>query len=79
MLLTANEAYKKTKDNIKECVTEELSKLEKLINEAVANGKFSISNDGYLQAETTDRLGELGYKVSTGNQYNEPYYVISWK
>ena len=78
-MLTASEANKKTKEIIKECLTEELSKLEEQINKAIENGKFSISNDGYLQSETTERLKELGYKVETGSQYNESYYIISWK
>ena len=40
---------------------------------------FSISDDGYLQPETTQRLEELGYNVQTGSQYNEQYWSISWK
>lgn len=49
------------------------------INNAIAEGKDSISNDGYLQHETRLRLEELGYKVQPGSQYNESYYSISWK
>lgn len=78
-MLSASEANQKTRNNIKKCLTKELSELEKQIDEAISNGKFSISNDGYLQSETKDRLEELGYKVSTGSQYNESYYSISWK
>ena len=78
-MLSACEANKKTLNNIKKCVTEELSKINEQINQAISNGKFSISNDGYLQPETTQRLQELGYKITTGNQYNESYYCISWK
>lgn len=77
-MLSACEANKKTLNNIRECTTEELSKLEKQINQAISNGKFSISNDGCLQPETTLRLQDLGYKITTGNQYNEQYYCISW-
>ena len=78
-MLSASEANQKTRNNIKKCLTKELSELEKQIDEAISNGEFSISNNGYLQSETKDRLEELGYKVSTGNQYNELYYSISWK
>lgn len=35
--------------------------------------------DGSLKPETRKKLEELGYKVETGTQYNEPYYSISWK
>ena len=78
-MLSASEANQKTRNNIKKCLTKELSELEKQIDEAISNGKFSISNDGYLQSETKERLEELGYKVSTRSQYNESYYSISWK
>lgn len=40
---------------------------------------FLISEDGSLKPETRKKLEELGYKVETGTQYNEPYYSISWK
>lgn len=77
-LLSAGEAHKKIVDNIKDCSTKELAEISKRISDAIANGKFSISDDGYLQYETTQRLKELGYKVQTGNQYNEQYWSISW-
>ena len=78
-LLSAGEAHKKTVDNIKDCSTKELAEISKRISDAIANGKFSISGDGYLQDETTQRLEELGYKVQTGNQCNEQYWSVSWK
>ena len=78
-LLSASESHKKTVDNIKNCSTKELAKISKKISEAITNGRFSISDDGCLQYETIQRLEELGYKVQTGNQYNEQYWSISWK
>ena len=78
-LLSASESHKKTVDNIKNCSTKELAEISKRISDAIANGKFSISDDGCLQYETTQRLEELGYKVQTGSQYNEQYWSISWK
>lgn len=78
-LLSASESHKKTVDNIKNCSTKELAEISKRISDAIANGKFSISDDGCLQYETIQRLEELGYKVQTGNQYNEQYWSISWK
>ena len=77
-MLSAKDAHTKTTNNITECITEELLKLEKQINDAINRGKFSISNNGFLQAETKKRLEELGYKVTVGYQHNETYYDISW-
>lgn len=74
----ADEANAKTLNSIKERAVAELSKLEEQINKAIADGKFSISNDGCLRWETKQKLEELGYKVKTGNQYNQLYYIISW-
>lgn len=79
VLLAATEARNKTQENIHNCVTTELHKLSEQIDNAIAEGKYSISNDGYLQSETQQRLEELGYKIQTGSQYNESYYSISWK
>ena len=78
-LLSASEAHKKTVNNIKNCSTKELTEISKRIRDAIADGKFSISGDGCLQYETTQRLEELNYKVQTGIQYNEQYWNISWK
>lgn len=78
-LLSASEAHKNTIDNIKNCSTKELAEISKRIRNAIADGKFSISGDGCLQYETTQRLEELSYKVQTGIQYNEQYWSISWK
>ena len=52
-LLSASESHKKTVDNIKNCSTKELAEISKRISDAIANGKFSISDDGCLQYETT--------------------------
>ena len=76
---SASEANKRTNHVIDSCTTQQLAELSKLIRDAVADGKFSISEDGCLKPETRKKLEELGYKVETGNQYNESYYSISWK
>ena len=78
-LLSASEAHKNTVNNIKNCSTKELKEISKRIRDAITGGKFSISGDGCLQYETTQRLEELNYKVQTGIQYNEQYWSISWK
>lgn len=76
---SALEANKMTNNAIDSCTTQQLAELSKLIRDAIADGKFSISEDGCLKPETRKKLEELGYKIETGNQYNEPYYSISWK
>lgn len=78
-LLSAIDAYHKTKDNLKICYTKELIEISKKISDAVVDGKFEISSDGHLQPETKQRLAELGYKISIGSQYNEAHWTISWK
>ena len=77
-MLLAKDANKKTLNNISKCVTEELIILENQINDAIKLGKFYISCTGFLQVETKKRLEDLGYNVSVGSQYNEPYYIINW-
>lgn len=76
---SASEANKMTNNAIDSCTTQQLAELSKLIRDAIADGKFSISEDGCLKPETRKKLEELGYKVETGTQYNESYYSISWK
>lgn len=76
---SASEANKMTNNAIDNCTTQQLAELSKLIRDAIADGKFSISEDGSLKPETRKKLEELGYKVETGTQYNESYYSISWR
>lgn len=76
---SASEANKMTNNAIDSYTTQQLAELSKLIRDAIADGKFSINEDGCLKPETQKKLEELGYKIETGNQYNEPYYCISWR
>lgn len=76
---SASEANKMTNNAIDSCTTQQLAELSKLIRDAIADGKFSISEDGCLKPETRKKLEELGYKIETGSQYNESYYSISWR
>ena len=84
---SALEANKMTNNAIDSCTTQELAELSKLIRDAIADGKFSISTDFSLKPETQKKLEELGYKVETGTwcielygtEYNELYYSISWR
>ena len=76
---SASEANKMTINAIDSCTTQQLAELSKFIRDAIADGKFSISEDGSLKPGTRKKLEELGYKVEIGNQYNESYCIISWK
>ena len=78
-ILSADEANRRTKDNIEKCQTGELAEIFEKIYSAVENGNFSISDDGTLHYETSKRLEQLGYKVDRNAKYNEPYWIISWK
>lgn len=78
-LLTAKEAREKTLDNIKNGATRELAIINAQIEDAILDGRYSISNEGCLLFSTSERLKELGYRITTGSQYNQEYYTISWK
>ena len=45
---SASEANNMTNNAINSCTTQQLAKLSKLIRDAIADGKFSISEDGSL-------------------------------
>jgi len=75
----AHEANNMTKHVIDGRTTQQLEELTKQIKAAIADGKFSVNLDGYLDPEIRKNLEELGYKVEIGNQYNESYCIISWK
>ena len=76
---SASEANKMANNAIDNYTTQKLIELSKLIRDAIADGKFSISEDGCLKQKKKKKLEELGYKVETGTHYNELYYSISWK
>ena len=76
---SASEANKMTNNAIDSCTTQQLAELSKLIRNAIADGKFSISEDGCLNPEIRKKLEELGYKVDTCSKYNESFYSISWR
>lgn len=76
---SASEANKMTNNVIDSCTTQQLAELSKLIRDAIADGKFSISEDGSLKPETRKKLEELGYTVETGNNYHKLYYTVSWR
>lgn len=50
---SASEANKMTNNAIDSCTTQQLAELSKLIRDAIADGKFSISEDGSLKTWNT--------------------------
>ena len=56
----AHEANNMTKHVIDSYTTQQLTELSKLIRDAIADGKFSISKDGCLKPKTRKKLEELG-------------------
>lgn len=53
---SASEANKMTNNAINSCTTQQLTELSKLIRDAIADGKFSISEDGCLKPETRKKI-----------------------
>lgn len=52
--------------------------IKKKINEAISEGKTTVGDSDYLEKSAKEKLESLGYKCSTGSQYNEYYYSIEW-
>ncbi len=75
ILPSASQANQMTKENIKNCYEQELIEITKKIKKAIADRKFSISGDGSLKYETTEKLKELVYKIET----DLSWWSISWK
>lgn len=73
---SASEANKMTNHVI---FGDQLEDIGEEIRKTIKEGKFFISDIGYLESETRKKLNELGYKVETGSKYNESYYIISWE
>ena len=76
--MIASEARRKSLDVILKHETDELKKIDSMIQEAVRHGEFSCSYDGNISASAKSELERCGYKVITGLQYNEGYVIIRW-
>ena len=77
-MISAKEARQKSIYRELLITSGEYSKIEKLIDKATDNGKYSVSQDGVLSSGCINHLESLGYDVETGIQYNEPWYCIKW-
>ena len=77
-LMTAEEAREK----IDRCEDEKSFSIwcdvVKKINRAIEDGQRDYSNDGTLPESVVKKLRGLGYKVTSGSQYNQSYYIIKW-
>ena len=77
-MTSGDEARKKTFDIIYAHQTEELRKIDKMIDEAIMRGEFRCSLEGTISATTRHELERCGYKVLEGSQYNQSYVIIKW-
>ena len=77
--ISAKEANAKTIEALNNCAAKELDKIMSGIHNEANEGSFNYVGEGHLHEVTKKKLEELGYKVETGSQYNEPYYSISWE
>lgn len=75
--MTADEARKIASEEDKN-ITKQFEEVERYVSEAVLNGEFSVSVAGQLHLYVKKYLERIGYKVTTGNQYNDSFYTISW-
>jgi hypothetical protein len=78
-LISAAEAYKKTQEALKEDDIESLKEINSKILEATKKGKFSVTGLGEISFGARKKIESLGYKIITGFDLNESYYLISWE
>lgn len=77
-MISASTAYDRTIRNIQNNTTEEMESISKEISNAIQENKFRIILNK-LSNESREQIESLGYKVESGFQYNDWYYVISWE
>ena len=77
-MISAMEARSIVEEIQARALTEELKRVENLINEAVQKGEFKVYVGGVLKEETKNVLKNLGYSIEVGGRYNEIDTVIEW-
>lgn len=75
---TAEEAFAETNRNIEHGVSQQLEELQAQIKQAISNQKFYINGEGMLDTGVIYWLRKNNYKVTTGSQYNQSYWIIDW-
>lgn len=73
-MISAKEA-RALADNYDEIKIDEVMKG---IEESCGGGNYHYTFGGTLSDRQKSYLKNLGYTVSTGQQYNEPYVTIGW-
>ena len=77
-MISAKEARERSMCKANLIASVEMAKIEELIQTAIEDCEYKISQDGVLSPICRNQLENLGYKVETGTQYNEPWYCIRW-
>ena len=78
-IIDANEARKRTKENIDNFSNQELNEVMREIAKAINQNQYIITFAGHLTVQVISMLRQLGYHVVQDSQYNEPYSVVSWE
>lgn len=78
-MLSAKEANIRTATAIQEELDAEMSRIEKNILEASANGLYRCFIPDTLSPYMKEHLRKAGYKVDVYCQYNETETTISWE
>ena len=77
-MIFAKDARRQAVEVVTAHQTEELSKVDKLIREAISKGRFECYYNGHISKIAKEELVGFGYSVETGSQYNEYYTTIKW-
>ena len=78
-LMTAAEARKQTKKYIDKSTSQELKKIYDNIERSIMKGEFECYVEGIISDKTKEILEARGFQIVKGSQYNDIYYLISWK
>jgi len=76
---TAEQARQRAKTAISNYEQSQFNEIMEGIDKRSAQGYYNYYGDGALRPVVRKKLEELGYDITTGYQYNEPEYCISWE
>ena len=77
-MMSASDAARKSNEVIKRHETEELKKIDELIERKAMFGQRYASYDGTISENARAELERLGYKVRLGSQCDVEYVTIEW-
>lgn len=77
-MISASDARSKINNSITEAAIGQWLLIEKKINQAIEENKYSVTIDGYIIDGNRMKLEALGYIVTTGSKYNKTYSCIQW-